>query len=693
MAGANRLARETSPYLLQHAHNPVDWFPWGDEAFATARAHDKPILLSIGYSSCHWCHVMERESFEDPAVAGLMNELFVNVKVDREERPDVDDVYMRAVQLLIGRGGWPLTVFCTPDGKPFHGGTYFPPEDRHGLPGFPRVLRAVAQAYREKAADIDRVVGQLVDGVRAADETGGRGSIDPTLPRRAADALLAHVDRDHGGLGGAPKFPHTQAFQLMLRHGVGRSPALVDAAVLTCRRMAAGGMYDQIGGGFHRYSVDAAWLVPHFEKMLYDNAQLPRLYLEAWQATGDTELRRVATDVCDYVLRELRTPDGGFHSATDADSEGEEGRFFVWTPAEVAAAVDAADVDLVCRFWDITDVGNFEGRSIPHVTSTVDQAAAIVGRTPAEVAAALAKARCRLYGARAKRIPPGLDDKVLTSWNALMIGTLATVGRVLGEPRFVDAARAAADFLWSAVRRDGRLLHQWTKGEARQDAFLDDHAFLAAACLDLHEATGEPVHLQRAVALIDALDARFHDADAGGYFFTPHDGEALIARTKSGADGSIPSGNAVAAVALLRLHDRTGDARHRERAEEILRLYQDAAARNPFGYATWLEALDRWAAGATEIVVVGRRDDPAAAGLWRVAREAYVPLGERAWVEPDVPDEARPAFARERVAPDGRATAWVCRAFACSAPVHDPAALADLLRRGASDAAGPSPAG
>ncbi len=679
MAGPNRLARETSPYLLQHAHNPVDWYPWGDEAFARARTENKPVLLSIGYSACHWCHVMERESFENPDIATLMNQRFVNVKVDREERPDVDDVYMRAVQLMVGRGGWPLTVFLTPEGRPFHGGTYFPPVDRHGMPGFPRVLEAVSRAFHEQPHDVAKAVGQLVAGVQRSEESAGGGvTLDPTLPRRAAEALVHHVDTLHGGLGGAPKFPHSRAFQLLLRQWRATgSRELLDAVTLTARRMAEGGIYDQIGGGFHRYSVDARWLVPHFEKMLYDNAEIPRLYIELFQVTGEAAYRRVVVDTLDYLLREMRHEGGGFYSATDADSEGEEGKFFVWTPAEVAGVVDAADVDLVCRYWDVTDEGNFEGKNIAHITITVDQVAKLFGRSPEEAAAAIEEARRRLFAARGRRVPPACDDKILTGWNALLIGTLAEAGRVLDEPRYVAAAAATADFLWSQVRRDGRLLHGWAKGTAKQDAFLDDHAFLAAAQLDLYEATSDPRHLSRARELASALEARFHDNAGGGYFFTPHDGEALIVRTKSGADGSIPSGNGVAAVALLRLHALTGEERFRARAEEILRLYQSAAAENPFGYTTWLEALERWSEGSTEVIVVGPHDGTDARALWRAAASRWIPHRTLVRVEPGTDDV--PPVARDRPAVAGRATAYVCRNFTCSRPVHTPEELRSLL--------------
>ncbi len=679
MAGANRLARETSPYLLQHAHNPVDWYPWGEDAFARARAENKPVLLSIGYSACHWCHVMERESFENPDIAALMNERFVNVKVDREERPDVDDVYMRAVQLMIGRGGWPLTVFLTPEGRPFHGGTYFPPVDRHGMPGFPRVLEAISRAFREQPEDVAKAVAQLVGGVQRSEE-GPRSAdaLDPTLPRRAAEALVRHVDTVHGGLGGAPKFPHTRAFQLLLRQwrATGRQE-LLDAVTLTARRMADGGIYDHVGGGFHRYSVDARWLVPHFEKMLYDNAEIPRLYLELFQVTGDPAYRRVVAETLDYLLREMRHECGGFYAATDADSEGEEGKYFVWTPDEVAAVVDPGDVELVGRYWDITGEGNFEGKNIAHVTLTVEQVAKLFGRSPEDVGAAIDEARRRLFAARRRRVPPGCDDKILTSWNALLIGTLAEAGRVLDEPRWVAAASAAAEFLWSGVRRDGRLLHGWTKGRAKQDAFLDDHAFLVSALLDLYQATGDTRHLARAGELVEALEAHFHDDAGGGYFFTPHDGEPLIVRTKSGADGAIPSGNAVAATALLRLHALTGDEQLRGRAGEILRLYQAAAAENPFGYTTWLEALERWSEGSTDVIIVGRHDAPETRALWRATASRWLPHRTLVRVEPAATDI--PAVARDRPAVAGRPTAYVCRHFTCSLPVHTPEDLLALL--------------
>jgi hypothetical protein len=679
MAVANRLVRETSPYLLQHAHNPVDWYPWGEEAFTRARDEKKPILLSIGYSACHWCHVMEHESFENPQIARLMNEWFISIKVDREERPDVDDVYMKAVQLLVGRGGWPLTVFLTPDLRPFHGGTYFPPVDRHGIPGFPRVLEAVARAYREKPDDVARAVEQLVEGVNRLERIAEpSGTIDPDLPRRAAEMLLRHVDSEDGGLGGAPKFPHASAFQLFLRQHVatGRRD-LLDATLLTCARMHQGGLYDQVGGGFHRYSVDARWLVPHFEKMLYDNAQLPRLYLDAYQVTGDAALRRVVEETLDYVIREMRHPEGGFYSATDADSEGEEGKFFTWTRTEVAAIVEPADLDLVCRYWDVTDEGNFEGHSIPHVTLSLEQVAKLFGRSLEDGRTAVERARQRLFAARQKRVPPLRDEKILTSWNGLMIGTLAEAGRVLRKARFVDAAVTGADFVWTRLRRDDKLLHVWSGGNAKQPAFLDDHVFFAEALVDLYEATGDRTNLNRATQLVAALDARFHDDAGGGYFMGAHDEERLIVRTKPSADSSLPSGNAAAAHLLLRLHHLTGAESYRVRAEEILHLLQSGATENPFGYASLLQAIELHTTGSVEVVIVGAPGRADTEALWEVTAGTFLP--HRTLVHAVAGDVDPLAPARGRPAKDDCATAYVGRNFTCSAPVTEPSALRDLL--------------
>src|SRR6185503_6034872 len=488
----NHLINETSPYLLQHAHNPVDWYPWGEEAFERARTENKPILLSVGYSACHWCHVMEHESFESPDIARLMNELFVSIKVDREERPDVDDVYMKAVQMLTGRGGWPMTVFLTPDRQPFYGGTYFPPSDRHGLPGFPRVLEGVARAYRERPDDVQKSIGQIMSGIERIEQATATDSpLEPTLPARAAEALLEHVDIHDGGIGNAPKFPHPAVFQLFLRqYRVNRDSRLLDAIRVTCERMARGGVYDQIGGGFHRYSVDAHWLVPHFEKMLYDNAQLARLYVHGWLATGNPEYRRVAEETLEYLVREMRHPAGGFFSAQDADSEGVEGKFFVWTPDEVRAALgDEPLARVAMAYWGMEAGPNFEGHSILHVPRPPKEVAERHALTEEALGGMIAQARGTLYQARERRVHPGLDDKVLAAWNGLALATFAEAARALGRADYLAVATASAEFLTTGMMREGRLRRSWKDGEARILGYLEDHAMVGLGLLATYEAT------------------------------------------------------------------------------------------------------------------------------------------------------------------------------------------------------------
>jgi uncharacterized protein len=681
MRSANRLARETSPYLLQHAGNPVDWFPWGEEAFARARAEEKPVLLSVGYSSCHWCHVMERESFEDAATAALMNELFVSVKVDREERPDVDAVYMRAVQALTGQGGWPLTAFLTPDGEPFFGGTYFPPEPRHGLPSFQQVLRAAGEAYRSRRGEVGRAADELGAVLKrlAAPPPATHGeTVDEALLEHAFRFLTSHYDSAHGGFGRAPKFPQPGALEFLLhQHARTGAPRALEMVVHTLRSMARGGIRDHLGGGFHRYTVDARWLVPHFEKMLYDNALLLRLYLAAWQQSGDAELLGVARETARWILSDMRGGEGGLYSAWDADSEGEEGRFYVWTPAEVRALVPQADADLVCRYWDISDGGNFEGRNIPHVTISIDEGARLFGRDPMDAARAIADARDTLYEARSRRVPPLRDDKVLAGWNGLMLGTLARAGRILDEPRWIAAADRNATFLWTTMRRDGRLMHTWRGGEAKILAFLDDHAFVAGGLLDLYEATGDASYLDRARALAGEIERHFRDPERGGYFFTPNDGESLLTRFKPGADGAVPAGNGAVAMLLLRLHALTGDDELRNRAEEVLRLFATSAARNPFGFVSYIEALEVWTNGFTEVVIVGKIG-PERTVLERAAARRFVANGLTMAVDPDA-EGWLPAPARSRGAVGGRATAYVCRNFSCSAPVTSAADLIAVL--------------
>jgi uncharacterized protein YyaL (SSP411 family) len=659
----------------------VDWYPWGEEAFARARAEDKPILLSVGYSACHWCHVMDRESFEDGQTARLMNEHFVSVKVDREERPDVDQIYMNAVQMLTGRGGWPMTVFLTPEGKPFYGGTYFPPQDRHGMPGFQRVLLGMARAYREKPDDVAKTVQQIMDGLRSMEPHGGPdGRIEPTLVAAAAASLSKAYDPAHGGLGQAPKFPNEAVLDLFLRHhrNTGETKYL-EMVVHTLRQMARGGLYDQLGGGFHRYSVDAHWLVPHFEKMLYDNAQLVPLYLAAHQITKDEFFARIARETLDYVGRELRDPLGGFYSTQDADSEGEEGKFFLWTVDEVRALVGEEDADLVCRYWDVSDAGNFEGKNILHVTLEVEQLAKLHRRDVDETRNALARARQVLLAAREQRVRPGLDDKVLTSWNALMISAFARAAEVLDDEGYGRIAATGVAFVESALQRGDRLLSTCKDGVARLNGYLDDYAFFVAALLDVFELTQERSYLERAAALADSMVAHFWDADGGGFFFTSDDHEQLIVRSKPAFDGSIPSGNSVAARDLLRLYHHTGKEDYLRRAEVLLQLYAAPMREQPFGFANLLCVADLYTRKPYEVALIGGADADDTRQLLRGVRETYLPNRTL-----NVVDSAHAADLPEPLAGKGsiggRATAYVCRAQTCSAPATTWEELEPLLR-------------
>jgi hypothetical protein len=676
---ANRLIGETSPYLLQHAHNPVDWYPWGPEALDRARREDKPILISIGYSACHWCHVMEHESFENERIAALMNELFVCIKVDREERPDLDHIYMSAVQMLTGHGGWPLTMFLTPAGEPFFGGTYFPPVDRHGMPAFPRVLQGVAQAYREKRDQVRESVEQLRSGLERAEQPPAATDLSPRVALTSANALARHYDAEHGGLGGAPKFPNTMVFSLFLHAwGAMGEARFRRMTVDTLHRMAAGGIYDQLGGGFHRYSVDARWLVPHFEKMLYDNALLVRLALEAHQATGgDPECRRIVEETLAYVTREMTHPDGGFYAAQDADSEGVEGKFFVWTRDEVMAALGDDVGEIVCRFYDVTAAGNFEGKNILHRTIDLEQLARTFARPVEEVTAIVADGRARLLARRETRVAPARDDKILTSWNALMIGAFAEAAKVLGRDEYRVVAERALDFVWTVLHRDGRLLRTFKDGQAKLDAYLDDYAFLLNAVLDVYELTFDLDLIARATELADALLARFEDRERGGFFFTSSDHEQLVHRPKPVFDGSIPSGNAAAAMGLLRLFHLGGDTRFLAAAERTLRCFSGAMQANPFGFAHMLAAADLYERKPREIVMIGAADDPARADLLARLHQQYLP--DKIVVAADPAASARLPVAEGKTQVDGRTTVYVCHAYTCSAPVTSWDAIGPLL--------------
>jgi uncharacterized protein YyaL (SSP411 family) len=678
VAHSNRLINETSPYLRQHAHNPVDWYPWSEEALARARQENKPIMLSVGYSACHWCHVMEHESFEDEATAQLMNEHFINIKVDREERPDVDHIYMNAVQMLTGRGGWPMTVFLTPDGEPFYGGTYFPKEDRYGMPGFRRVLLAVAQAYREKPDDVQKTVGQLMAGLQRMEALQPSGqALEVHLVTDAAAKLSGAYDETHGGIGQAPKFPNEAVFELFLRAFRNtRQQRYLDMVLHTLRQMARGGIYDQLGGGFHRYSVDERWLVPHFEKMLYDNAQLVPLYLAAYQLTGDSFFADVARDVLEYVSREMRGPEGGFYSTQDADSEGEEGKFFLWDVAEVRSILGDEVAEIVCRYWDISEAGNFEHRNILHATLEVQQLAKMFRRDVEDTRRLLAAARTKLFTVREQRIKPGLDDKMLTAWNALMISAYAKAAEVLDEPRYRQIAVDAIAFVEAKLQRDDRLLSTYKDGVAKLNAYLDDYAFFVAALLDAFELVQDRRYLERARTLADSMLAHFWDVSAGGFFFTSDDHEALIVRSKPAFDGSIPSGNSVAARDLLRLYHYTEKADYLERAEALLRLYAASMHEQPFGFANMLCAVDFYVQKPREVVVVTAAAD--GRELLQRIRRTYVPNRTLTVVDPSR-GEPLPSVLQGKGQLDGKPTAYVCHNMTCSAPVTQWAELEPLL--------------
>ncbi len=683
----NRLAGSASPYLEQHAHNPVDWYPWGEDALARAVKEDRPILLSIGYSACHWCHVMERESFEDQATAALMNERFVNVKVDREERPDLDHIYQLVVQLLGRSGGWPLTVFLTPTQRPFFGGTYFPPVDRHGMPSFTKILTLVSDAYRERRGDVDLQAGEVsaaIAKVAAGDAGGKTATLSPEALGRATDALGERFDDEHGGFGGRPKFPNTMPLELLLRRGARDGDARALARVSRAlEAMQDGGVFDQLGGGFHRYSTDEKWLVPHFEKMLYDNALLLRLYVEAFRATGDERFAATASAVAGYVTRDMVAPGGGFAASEDADAEGEEGLSFVWDRADLEAALggDAALVDLVSARFGVTTKGNFEdtGKSVLFRSQTAESLAIKRGQAPSATLAELERARVALLAARGRRPRPLRDDKVLASWNALMIGALAEASQALGRADLLIAATEAFAFVERTLVTGSRVARFTRNGVVRGPGFLEDQAFVASAALDLYEATGEPRYVTLAEALTTTLLARFADDGGGGFFLSADDGERILERPKSAHDQSVPSGASIACLVLLRLGALAGEP-YASRAERELTRVAPAALDNPFGYSQSLLAMDRLVRGSVDVVLVGGRDDPATRALAKVVHAAYLPGRTLAWL--DRGDPASVHACRElaegkeaRSAP----VAYVCRGRTCSLPATSPEALAREL--------------
>lgn len=719
----NRLINETSPYLLQHAHNPVDWYPWGPEALEKARREDKPIFLSIGYAACHWCHVMEHESFEDSQTAGLLNEYFVPIKVDREERPDLDSIYMNAVVAMTGQGGWPMSMFLTPDGVPFYGGTYFPNRRRHGLPAFTDVLQGIAEAWQNRRDEVLSSGSQIIAALKGG-ELAGAGQGDAPLEARTLDEALEKIyrsfDRTNGGWGGAPKFPQAMTVEFLMRRYVAtHEEFILNIITKTLDKMARGGIYDQLGGGFHRYATDAIWLVPHFEKMLYDNAQLARVYLHAYQVTGNEFYKRITTEILDYVAREMADANGGFYSSQDADSEGHEGEFFVWTAEEIRSVLggsasgllivsktktDANDAALFMDAYGVTAQGNFEGKTILNLARDVDVLEAMHKLSAAEIERKLEQARQKLFIARERRIKPARDEKILTGWNGLMLAAFAEAARVLKRLDYRKTAERNADFLLAYMTKDGgrttndkgarpnlRLLRSYKDGQARLNGYLEDYANLAEGLLTLYETTFDARWFVAARDLADSMLEHFADP-AGGFFDTSDDAEALVTRPKDLQDNAVPSGNAMAATVLLKLGAFTGEGRYSDAAERALRMVQPLLGQAPAGFAQWLSALDFALGEVKEIAIVG----PSTASQGGHPERSETESKDETQALLDVVfSEYRPkqvvAFARDaettnvpllagRVSIDGHATAYVCRNFVCQLPVTEPAALAAQLK-------------
>ena len=677
----NHLIHESSPYLLQHAHNPVEWYPWGEEAFAKARAENKPVLLSIGYSACHWCHVMAHESFENEEIARLMNENFVNIKVDREERPDLDQIYMNAVQMMTHHGGWPMTVFLTPEGVPFYGGTYFPPQDRYNMPGFPRVLIGVAEAYKERPQDVAETGTSLLAELRRLSQSNGSDHpIEKELLDAAYTGIVRNYDSTNGGFGGAPKFPPAMTLEFLLRtHARTGNQDALRMVSDTCRKMADGGIYDQLGGGFHRYSTDARWLVPHFEKMLYDNALLSRLYLHHYQVMQSESSRGTIEGTLDYVLREMTDAGGGFYSTQDADSEGHEGKFFVWDINEIRSALGDTAATLFCDYYNVSEQGNFEGKNILNVTRTIEDVA-VANRVPVgELQESLAQSRRTLFELRERRVKPDRDEKVITAWNGLMLSSFAEAGVILDRPDYTGAARRNAEFVLAHLRRDGLLLRTYKNGVAKFNAYLEDYAFFIEGLVTLYETTGEFGWLNEALALTDRMIEEFWDEENGGFFFTGKSHENLIVRSKDYFDNATPSGNSVAAALLLRLGVLSGKDQYRNLSIAVFREAAETARRFPSGFGYLLSAIDFLLSTPKEVAIVGRDSadiQPLLSEVWR----RYVPnkVVAPGFVEATAKAAQLPLL-QDRPMLEDRATAYVCEHYTCKQPVTDPASLAVQL--------------
>ncbi len=674
----NRLIHETSPYLRQHAHNPVDWYPWGQEALDKAKREDKPILLSIGYSACHWCHVMERESFENEAIAEVMNAHFVNIKVDREERPDLDTLYMNYVQMTTGSGGWPMTVFLTPDQIPFYGGTYFPPEDRSGRPGFGRLCLTLAEAYREKREEIEARGPEIVQSLAAMNTLPpGAGKVTAASLDLAFNQLAPRFDRTHGGFTGAPKFPGSMSLAFLLRHfsRAGRQEGR-DFVALSLQKMARGGMYDQLGGGFHRYSVDERWLVPHFEKMLYDNALLSRLYLEAYQLDPQPLYARVVEEILDYVVREMQSPEGGFYSTQDADSEGHEGKFFIWTPKEIGEILGEEEGKVFCRYYDVTTQGNFEGANILNVPRPLEQVARELSLSPGELSRILSEGRQRLFREREKRIKPHRDEKILTGWNGMMAVSFVEASVVLQRADYLEVARRNARFLLKHLCRKGRIFRTHKDGVSKLRGYLDDYANLVEQLLALYQATGKREWLDEAVIYNDAMLEQFWNREQAAFFLTGKEHEKLVTPVRDVYDNATPAGSSVAVFNLLKLAILTGNMEYRSIAETNLESMHLPLTRYPNGFGYLLGAADFYLGPVKEIAVVGDLKSGETRRLLEVVHGRFLPNKVVAILDPNATDGAGDLPLLEgKTLVKGRPAAYVCENYTCKAPVTEPSQL------------------
>ena len=663
----NHLINETSPYLLQHAHNPVEWFSWSEAAFEKAHNEDKPILLSIGYSACHWCHVMEGESFENEKIARIMNENFVNIKVDLEERPDIDQIYMTFVQITSGHGGYPLNVFLTPDKKPFFGGTYFPPEPRHNMPSFPQILQSIKEAWNEKREDIVHSADEVLDEIQRVNqiETAGE-NLSESLLDLAFQKFVASFDKTNGGFGGAPKFPPQMSLEFLIRYFKRtNNQTALEIVRKTLDKMAHGGIYDQLGGGFHRYTVDAIWLVPHFEKMLYDNAQLARIYAHFYQITKNDFYKRIATETLDYIKREMLDPKGGFYSAQDADSEGIEGKFFVWKPKEIEEILGAEDAKIFNFYFDISDAGNFEGENILNIKNTVEETAQAFEMSEKKVSEILENGRRTVFQKRESRIKPFRDEKVLTAWNGLMLAAFAEASAIFQKDEYLEIAKNNADFILENLRENKYLLRTWKDGKGKLNSYIEDYANFADGLIELFQVSGEAKYLKEAKNIADKMIAEFWDEEQGGFFFTGENHEKLLVRSKDFYDNATPSGNSVAADVLLKLSHLLGDEKYARIAADVLRLVSAQIKRYPQAFGRALSVLSFYFASVKEIVIIGERENQLEREVW----EEYLPnkivvvteiAGENAELIPLLEN-------RDKI--EGKPTAYVCENFTCQKPV------------------------